>query len=89
MVPEPHDREALRLKICGSILVFFNLSRVLPTVDFNHQLTINTNKVTNIGADRVLPSELAAGDRSIAQLLPQAAFGVCLCFAQLSGVVLG
>ena len=36
----------------------------------------------------MLPPELAAGDSSIAQLMPQATFGVGLCFAQLFGVVL-
>ena len=88
MVPKPYDRKALRLKISGSGLVFFDLNRVLPAVYFNHELTINADKVAYIWTDRVLPPELAAGDGSIAQQLPQAAFGVGLCFAKLSGFVL-
>jgi hypothetical protein len=88
MVPKPYDREAFRLKKSGSGLVFFDLNRVLPAVYFNHQLTVDAHKITNIWSDWVLPPELAAGDRSIAQQPPQAAFGVGLCFAQLSGFVL-
>jgi hypothetical protein len=61
---------------------------VVPAIHFNHKLTIDADKVTDTGADWVLPPELAAGERSIAQKLPQAAFGVGLRFTQLSGVSL-
>jgi hypothetical protein len=85
MVPEPNNRETLRLKISATDLVFFSLDRVLSTVHFDNYMTINADKVTDIGTDRMLPPKLATGNRSIAQQLPQAAFGVCLGFTQLSG----
>jgi hypothetical protein len=76
MIPETHDRITLRLKISAARVVFFNLQGMLPAVHFNYKLTINTDKIADIGTDRMLPSELTTGNRPIAQQPPQAAFGV-------------
>ena len=70
MVPESYNRETLRFKISVTDLVFFSAGRVLSAVHFNYKLTINAGKVTDIGANRMLPPKLASGDRSITQHLP-------------------
>jgi len=57
---------------------------MLTAVDFDNQLGLIADEVDNEHADLVLSAKLAALKPSVAQLLPQLRFGICLRPAQIS-----
>jgi hypothetical protein len=59
---------------------------VLSAIEFNHQPTFNTTKVSDERADRVLSTNLCIADLSVAQPRPEFAFRIGLLTPQPSGI---
>src|SRR5690606_37311065 len=47
---------------------------VLPSVNLNHKLAAAADKINDVGSDRLLPYELAAGNRPRADAVPENLF---------------
>jgi hypothetical protein len=59
-----------------------------PAIEFNHQPTFNTTKVSDEGTDRVLSTKLCIVELSVAQPRPEFAFRIGLLAPQASGIYL-
>ncbi len=44
---------------------------MMETIQFNNQIFFNTDKVSNIGLDRVLPAKLVSIQTTVFQVFPQ------------------
>jgi len=51
------------------------IGRVLSTVDFNNQAPFSADKIDDIRPNWLLPNELAAGDRTRSQPVPEPQLG--------------
>jgi hypothetical protein len=75
IVPEAKHLPALVRQISVTDVVA-NAFGVLRTVGFHNQLSANTKKVDNVGADRNLSAKLESAQATIAQKTPEAQFAV-------------
>jgi|GEM_PF-5566792 len=80
IVPEPDDAIAMRFDKLGSHDIA-RAARVLPAVQFDHQLELATGKVSNKITNRKLPGKLDA-HLPCAKMRPQAAFSISHVAAQ-------
>ena len=71
IVPEPKNFPPLAFQIGVSGLVAMAFG-VLRAVGFDNQLSANTKKVDNVGADWDLPAKLESAETTIAQKTPEA-----------------
>ena len=85
MVPEPNDAIPLRLQVCGTPVIIFNLQSMLTAIKFNDKSTFNAHEISNEGTYGVLPSELVPSQTPIPQMMPQKAFSIGLVLAQNRG----
>ena len=51
---------AQQLQLSGSKLIIFNLTVMLPSIEFDHQLFHATDEIANVAADRNLSAEFEA-----------------------------
>jgi hypothetical protein len=84
VVPEPKHLPALVRQITVTDIVAKAFC-VLRTVGLDDQLSANTKKVDNVGADRNLSAKLESAEATIAQEAPQAEFAVGRRAAHRSG----
>jgi len=83
MTPEPKDRIALFAhEIIASAVVF--ASGVLGTIEFDDEPFFPARKISEVGADRELPSEFVAAQFSTLQIEPQQRLGLIVASAELS-----
>lgn len=66
----------MRIQPCRPLCVASNILRVLAAVDLDRQLMRFGEKIEHIWPERVLATELDAGEAAVAQCRPQFAFGV-------------
>jgi hypothetical protein len=78
MVGVAQDMESERLQCGGPFGIGPHRCwfEVLPTVELDDQLGFDTGEVSEVAADRMLAAELAAGELTVAQGVPQGALGV-------------
>jgi hypothetical protein len=53
-------------------------------IDFNNELRLTTDKVSDERTDWCLAEKLGAGELAVAELLPQAMFGQCAITPELA-----
>ncbi len=85
IVPESHDLETLRFQPAASSRITFFANGVLATINFEHQLCLETDEINDVGTNGGLTAEAAALDLSIAQQRPKAFFCLCLIRSQVPG----
>jgi hypothetical protein len=49
---------------------------MLPSIEFDHELSFDTGEVEDVATERMLPAESGSIDLPAAQGLPQVAFGI-------------
>ena len=74
VVPEPEDLEPFRLEPLGSLCVGRRLFRMLPAIQFDDELCLETNEIGNVFPDRRLLSKTESVDPLAAQPFPQPLF---------------
>jgi hypothetical protein len=75
IVPEAQNGEAFTAEpvVAGGI---GSLSRMLTTVNFDHNSLLEGQEVRDIAAERNLPPELGAGESPVAKQVPELALGI-------------
>jgi hypothetical protein len=76
VIPEPNHSKSTASEILRSLDVVQQIIRVLSAVDFDNEPRSKTDKVDDISADRLLPSESMIAEVPVAQMTPKATFGV-------------
>ena len=74
IVPEPQEAETASFQIPGSGGV--EGIAVLSAVDLHHEPAGRAGEVDDVAPDGMLPAELVAHERAIAQVVPELAFRV-------------
>ena len=69
IVPKADDAESLRPEMRRAVCIAF--FRVLPTIQFNNQPRLSTQKVRDVIIELNLPPKLRAVQLAIAQMFPQ------------------
>lgn len=89
VVPDAQDGEALVLeKPCSSSVIILLLS-MLPAIDFDDQMSFETDQIKDIRAKRYLAAELQAVELTVAERAPEPALRLGLITAQGPGAVPG
>jgi hypothetical protein len=70
VVPKSQDRVTLGIEPRGSLQISLDHRRVLSTVQFDHQLTLEAGKIDNVSTDDGLSAEFAGFDLSTADAIP-------------------
>ena len=86
VIPEAEHSIAVVRQTRGAHVVCAPLRSMLATVQFDHKLRINTAEVGNVEVDRVLASELRAGELPMSNPRPEGPLGVGLFAAEDLGV---
>ena len=76
VVPEAQDALAARLEIAAAFGIISGLFEMLPAVGFHHQFRPVTDEIAHIRTNRFLTAEFAPAQATVAQVIPQFAFGV-------------
>ena len=75
IIPKPQNSKARRCKELGSLLIFSNCIRMLPAIQFNDQLLLQTDEIEHEIVERVLAAKFDT-ELLAAQMLPKQAFGI-------------
>jgi hypothetical protein len=73
-IPETHDAKALGLEERVSLGIIFSLFSVLTAVQFNNELCFNTNEISDVTTNRILPLELVPSEPTISYHPPELLF---------------
>ena len=76
VVPEAQDAVAARPEIAAAFGIISGLFEMLPAVGFLHQFRPVTDEIAHIRTNRFLTAEFAPAQATVAQVVPQFAFGV-------------
>jgi len=71
IIPEAYYPKTFRLKICRSPGIVAHLLRMLPTIYLYDEHLLNTDKIDDVGWDRMLPTKLESTEVAIFQIYPQ------------------
>ena len=82
IVPESQNAIALYLEPTCALLVVVSLCRMLPAIHFDDQSALETNKINDKRADRLLATKLYSRDLTTLEFLPQTLFRVRQILAQ-------
>jgi hypothetical protein len=82
VVPEAQDAVAARIQQFGARIVKFSHRRMLPAVNLDDELFLQTNKIHDIRRNRILAPELESTEFTGPQTPPKFPLGVGLIFAQ-------
>jgi hypothetical protein len=85
MIPKPQHFEALSLQVPAANKVFLLLFRMLPTIQFDNEHSLQTSKVGYVRTYRMLAAEFEPGQVPVTQVPPKPDFGIGLVMAQVSG----
>src|SRR5438105_12481071 len=84
LIPEPYDDKAQSFQMGAPLGISRRVLRMLPAIDLDDELRIDTDEIGNVSFDRHLPAKLPAVELSVAQMPPQAAFGRRLLSPEIS-----
>ena len=83
VIPEPDDPIASLLEPLATLPVLCGLLQVLRAVQLHDQLSLQADEVYDVGAQRMLPAELAVEQLTPSQACPQGPLGIGHVLAQL------
>ncbi|HEX8202920.1 MAG TPA: hypothetical protein VF590_20760, partial [Isosphaeraceae bacterium] len=86
-VPEPQDPEPLQVQPSRSRGILLNLSGVLTPIEFHDQAPFEADEIDDVGTDRCLPTEPAAVELAVPQVMPELPFGLRHRLAEMAGEV--
>jgi len=88
-IPKSYDRVSIGLQPPGPPFVVFDVFWyiMLFTIEFNYDFVAKTNKIANIGSNRLLAAELEAETLSVAEMEPQQTFRVSAVSSELTGEI--
>ncbi len=86
VVPEAQDLVALLSQTLIAVFVVDVLFRMLAAVEFDEQFLGHAGEVDDVRAYRLLAAEFVATELFVAQVMPEAAFGVDLAFSEEFGL---
>ncbi len=79
-VPESQHAKAIPCKRGIALLVGYGI-RMLSTIDFDHELPLDADKIQDICVVGMLTPELAAANLASSKRLPQPSFRIRRCIA--------
>ena len=83
-IRESHHPVALSLDVCLPALVVCFLVSMCVAVEFDDQPQLDAAEVYDVGADRMLASELQPVEPAVAEVTPEEVFGGCVFPPELS-----